>query len=197
MEKLNKEKYIKRVIVISWIALAICFVIKLFGGNLFEIVCKNETFIAVCEYCDNNLWAYFVNGLLYCIPSSYFFILAICQTTKLNTWQTITTIATIIVGCIIKTFSKPIGAIFDIWQAIIMPTVFLIKTPKKLFNILIGNILVVIFQFISLITKNINVGFLGESVLVGNIFAIDVIIMVLLYFAYANLITLKKEDKQV
>lgn len=195
MEKLNKEVYIKRIIVISWIVLAICFIIKLFGGNLFEIICKNETFIAICEFCDNNWWAYFINGLIYCFFSTYFFILAVCQTTKLQTWQTITTIGTIIIGCIIKTFDKTIGVIFDVWQMIIMPLIFLIKTPKKLLNIVIGNILVVIFQLVSLITKNINIGFLGDSVLIGNIFAIDVLIMVILYFAYANLIKIKKEGK--
>ena len=49
MEKLDKERYLKRVIIVCWIALAICFGIKLFGGNLFEIMCNNENFIKVCE----------------------------------------------------------------------------------------------------------------------------------------------------
>ena len=62
-QKLNKEKYIKRVIIVCWVALAICFVIKLFGGNFFQIICENETFIAICEFCDNNWWASYIIGI--------------------------------------------------------------------------------------------------------------------------------------
>ena len=53
-EKLNKQKFIKRVIIGAWITLALCFVIKLFGGNFFNIICENENFIAVCNYADNH-----------------------------------------------------------------------------------------------------------------------------------------------
>ena len=42
MEKLDKEKYLKRVIIVCWIALGLCFGIKLFGGNLFEIMCRKQ-----------------------------------------------------------------------------------------------------------------------------------------------------------
>ena len=87
MDKIDTAKYLQRVITVSWIALIVCFIIKLFGGNLFEIVCTNENFIKVCKYADTHLWAYYSIGAVYCFISLYFFILAILQRTKYKKWE--------------------------------------------------------------------------------------------------------------
>ena len=53
----TKDKYnrvIKRSIILCWIALAICFIVKIFGGNFFEIVVHNDRFTAVCEFCQKS-----------------------------------------------------------------------------------------------------------------------------------------------
>ena len=47
-----QEVVLKRLIIICWVLLAICFVIKLFGGNFFEIMCTNKTFIKFCDFVD-------------------------------------------------------------------------------------------------------------------------------------------------
>ena len=55
----TKDKYnrvIKRSIILCWIALAICFIVKIFGGNFFEIVVHNDRFTAVCEFCQKVLY---------------------------------------------------------------------------------------------------------------------------------------------
>ena len=106
MEKLDKTKYLKRVIIVCWIALAICFGIKLFGGNLFEIMCNNENFIKVCEYADNHFWAYYLINALYCFVSLYFFTLAICGKKSFRKWELLVVIATVIVGTLVKYFNK-------------------------------------------------------------------------------------------
>ena len=74
MEKLDKERYLKRVIIVCWIALAICFGIKLFGGNLFEIMCSNENFIKVCNYADNHFWADVLISGVICYIQLYFLL---------------------------------------------------------------------------------------------------------------------------
>jgi hypothetical protein len=193
MEKLDKERYLKRVIVVCWIALAICFGIKLFGGNLFEIMCHNENFIKVCEYADNHFWAYFGLASIFSIANTYFFTLAIIQEIKFNKWQLLVVILTVIIGNIIKSFNDIAGLFFDVWQAIIMPAVFTIKEPRKHKNILIANGLLLVFQFISLITRNIGLKFLSNtSALISMIFNVDLIIMVVLYYLYSNLIKRKE-----
>ena len=197
MEKLDKERYLKRVIIVCWIALAICFGIKLFGGNLFKIMCENENFIKVCEYADNHWWAYYLINALNSFVLTYFYTLAVCQKLKYDKWQLIVIIATVFVGTMIKYYSNTIGLIFDVWQMIIMPCLFTIKTPKKHWNTLIGNILVLIFQMVSLFVKNIGLRIITrESTLLVVIFSIDVFLMVILYYLYANIIEKKGGEKK-
>ena len=195
MEKLDKERYLKRVIVVCWIALAICFGIKLFGGNLFEIMCENENFIKVCEYADNHFWADICISGAFCLVQLYFFTLATCQKIKFNKFELIMVVSTAIIGTALKILCPYIvGLIFDLWQGIFMQMVLLRKDIKKWINILIANVLLFVFQFISMIARNIGFTVLGESVLEGAIYSIDVILMILLYYAYANII--KRKEKK-
>lgn len=193
-ERLDKKKYLQRVIIVSWIGLVICSVIKLFGANAFEIVCTNKTFIAVCNYADTHLWAKYVIGATYCFISLYFFILAILQRTQYKAWQVPIFIITVLVGTGIKIWNPKIGLIFDVWQFIVMPILFLGKQWKSYWKVALANVLLFVFQAVSMYAKNLNFGVLGDSVLVGAIYSIDVFLMLILYFAYANLINLKKEN---
>lgn len=108
---------------------------------------------------------------------------------KFEKWELIVFSSTVIVGTIIKVYLPPIlGIIFDLWQLVFMAVVFILKTgeKKKVINVLIGNALLFLFQLISMVTKNIGLTILGESVLEGVIFSIDTFIMIFLYWCYAN-----------
>lgn len=189
MEKLDKERYLKRVIVVCWVALAICFGIKLFGGNLFEIICENENFIKVCEYADSNFLARYSIGFLYSFVSAYFFVMAVCQKRRLETWEFIVTLITVSLGTLIKIYNQNVGFVFDFWQQIIMPLIFSGTNRKRFIFVLLGNILLFVFQVISVIIKNIGTFFVTDNgVLISAIFSIDVILMVIIYYFYSNII---------
>lgn len=194
MEKLDKERYLKRVIVVCWVALAICFGIKLFGGNLFEIICENDNFIKVCEYADNHFWAKYLLYLPYSFVSLYFFVLATIQKTKLTNIQMIMVTLTTVIGAAIKLVNSYIGFLFDIWQGFIMPCIFTMKNKKLHWNVLTGNFLLIMFQLISMYVKNIPVTILtSQGVLISMIYSIDVLLMLALYFAYMNVIGERKK----
>ena len=196
MEKLDKERYLKRVIVVCWIALAICFGIKLFGSNLFEIMCENENFIKVCEYADNHFWARYIIGLLNAGISIYFFILAVCGKVKYTKIQLIILCVSLPICNFIKMYDTNIGFICDVWQMIILPSVFIIMNKsrkKRLILVLVGNILLCAFQLISMFVKNLPFGILVDTnnIITNAIFSIDVILMVILYYLYSNIIAKK------
>lgn len=193
MEKLDKERYLKRVIVVCWIALAICFGIKLFGGNLFEIMCENENFIKVCEYADNHFWARYLICFIYAVASNYFFVLAICEKPRFQKWELVIFLLTVVLATFIKLINSTIGLIFEIWQIFIMPAIFTIKEPKKHWNTILGFVLLLLFQVISMFAKNVEFTIMGDNVLVGAIFSIDVFLMVVLYYGYIN-VRKKKGD---
>lgn len=196
-EKLDVKKYLRRVIIACWIALIVCFIIKLFGANIFEIICKNDTFNTVCTYADNHLWANYLISAIYCFVSLYFFTLAILQERKFQGWQLSVVIITVLIGTAVKIWNTIGGMIFDVWQGIFLQILFLGKKWQSYWKILIGNVLLIVFQLISMFIKNIDVGTtLGDSVLIGVVFSIDVLIMIILYYAFANVIKIKKENKE-
>lgn len=193
-KKLDVKKYLQRVIIACWVALVVCLIIKLFGANIFEIVCNNNTFKAVCNYVDNHIWADYLVCIISTFISLYFFILAILQERKFKLWQLLVLIASVLVGTGIKVWSAKIGFISDIWTAILMPMLFIGKNWKSYWKIIVGNLLLVTFQAISIYIKNTDFGELYNSTLVGTIYGIDITIMLILYFAYANIIKIKKQQ---
>ena len=195
MEKLDKKRYLKRVIVVCWIALAICFGIKLFGGNLFEIMCNNENFIKVCNYSDNHLWADYLISVIYSYISNYFLVLAMCGKWKFTKVELIVFSTTVLLVSFVKLFSVIFGVVFDLWLAVIMPCVFTLKTPKRHIWVLIGNGLLIAFQMVSLFVRNLSFMVVNENgFLIGMIYSIDVTIMIFLYYLYTNFKSKGKEN---
>ena len=194
MEKLDKERYLKRVIVVCWIALAICFGIKLFGGNLFEIICENENFIKVCEYADNHFWAKYIIGFINTSFGMYFLLLAMCQRWKYEKWELIVSMSTIAINTAVKILFTPLGLVLDIWQGIIMPMIFKGRGKKQCLFVVLGNVMLLIFQVVSMFVKNVSLGFItNNGILISFIFSIDVNLMIILYYLYSNLIKKGKE----
>ncbi len=194
-DKIDKVKYLKRVIIASWVALAICFAIKMFGGNLFEIICKNEAFVAVCAYKDTHLWLDYIMSGLYCFVSLYFYSLAILQESKYKLWQLIVVIVTVLVGTAIKIWSYDYGWFFDIWQFGLLHVVFLWKRWKEYWKILLAFVLTLVFQVVSMVAKGTTPEAIYNNSIIGMIYSFDVLIMILLYYGYANLIKSKKGVK--
>lgn len=195
-QKLNKEKYLKRVIIATWIALAICFIIKLFGGNFFEIICNNQTFISICEFCDSNIVAYTLIAILVNVTNMVFLTLAMCCVWKLSKLQLIVVIISNAIASCFKIFiSREFGLIFDIINGVIIPCLFTIKTPRRHWFVILGNVLLIVFQLVSMFIKNIGFGFIPTNgMLISLIYTIDVFIMLILYYLYANLLRIKKEN---
>lgn len=194
-KKLDVKKYLQRVIIACWVALVVCLIIKLFGGNIFEIVCNNNTFKAICTYADNHIWANYMLCAINSLISLYFFTLAILQELKFKPWQLLVFIISVLGSTALKSWNAKIGIIGDVWTAILMPILFIGKKWKSYWKILVANILVIIFQLISMFIKNLNVGDIYNSTLFALIYSLDVIIMLILYFAYANFIKVKKQQK--
>ena len=119
-----------------------------------------------------------------------------CGKYTLKKWELCVLVLTVLIGCLVKTFIEIGGLVFDIWHVIIMPAIFTLKTPKRHIYIIPANLMLFVFQFVSMFVKNIK-GFIipSDEVLVGMIYSIDVIIMLALYYFYSNMINERKEKK--
>lgn len=188
METRNKLLIVKRMILLSWLLLGICFLIKIFGGNLFEIMLNNEKFIKICSIIDNHKVLRFIVYLISGGITLSLFSLAILEQWKFNRWQLYWVVGSVIVGSFCKAFiGDSIGFIYDCWQFFILPFVLKKKISKRMILIVvIGNILNLGFQMISLVIRNIGFKIITENMLIALIMCIDLYIMLLLYYLYSN-----------
>lgn len=85
-EKISKfanDKY-GMLIFMSWIILIACLVVKMFGGNWFELSTENSKFIEFCLYVDEHIW---LKAILACgiyLISGYLIICIFINKSKLN-----------------------------------------------------------------------------------------------------------------
>ena len=180
-------------IVICWISLFAFLAIKLFGGNFFEIVVKNKNFIKFCKFADNNLWFRNFINLITTLIGNYFLFGAISQKFKFR-WVhlIIVVLLSFSMWFVVKFIPNFLNISF--WYGYVVLIVYSIivnKKWKKLFG-LFAVVLQFAFTSISMVTRNIPLE-ITLNFIVGNILLIDLYIMYILYYLYANLIKLKKE----
>lgn len=202
-EVVTKDNYkqivLKRMIILCWILLAVCFVVKIFGGNFFNIVCQNERFIKVCEYVDENVWCKIVLGFLSTFICNFLFYCSINMELKLRRLHLIILIVFCMMSVVFRTTlsSTLVNNIFNVVQYFILPFIF--SNRKHIFNrklicIISANIMVVLFQFVSIIVKGLSIfEYTTETTLIGLIFQIDIYIMLTLYYLRLN--SIKEEVK--
>ena len=167
--KLDKIKYLKRVILICWSCLLICLIFKLFGFNIFKINYNNQRFKDICYIIDTNNVLKYIISFIYCLISLYLYTASILQKLYLNNIEFILILLTVAVGTFIKLYSVNIGWVFDIWQILILNLILIFKTTKKYYRVFIAAILLLIFQIISLITKDIGLKTLGSNMFIEKI----------------------------
>lgn len=200
---MNKNA-IKRAIALCWIMLIVCFIIKLFGGNWFEIICNNEHFINICNYVDTHGILRYSIGLIIYVVCAYFVFVSCSMIIKPNFKQSLA-ILIFAVGVWATNFIAPLAKmIAEILMFVSLP--FILKRieleekswkyvlKKSWYLGIIACALELVFQIISLITKNIGVKVIDNSFLMSLLFSIDYYIMIALYYLYTKL-TLKNKKE--
>ena len=195
MKKLNVKVYLKCLIALSWFALAVCCAIKLFGEDMFTILVEEGTFKEVCAYIDEHLWANYLVSAAHTMFFMHFFVLAIAQRRSFKSWEKALCCVTVLAGTAIKLWNVSWSFAYDVWQVILFPLLIVVREPKKILNIVFANVAVIVFQLISMYVKDTNVLEMYDSVLVSMVYGLDVLIMLILYYAYMNLNNLKKGGK--
>ena len=187
-------KPIKRAIILCWVMLVACLIIKLLGGNWFEIAVNNEHFTRLCETIDNNVFLlYGMSWLVYIISANW--IMAACSLLPIpKTYEMIANVICFSFVWSMQFISNIVKIIVEIVAFIAIPIAFnffrnrengVRKTIKKTwFYGIIGYIFIFLFQAISLVTRNIGIKFTDDNTLVTFVLLIDYYIMVVLYYLY-------------
>ena len=176
--------------------LVACFVIKLFGGNWFEVACTNEHFSNFCTFVEEFRPLYiFLSFFVYVIPT-ILIVLPICEIPKPNKMQ-FWVVFYLVVGLWVLSFVGDfVKLIAEVIVIFCMPLVIRlfddcenipIKTNIKKYwwKGIVGYGVILAFQVISLITKNIGIKMLNENLFVTFILLIDYYIMATLFYLYS------------
>lgn len=188
-----KEVVFKRAIIICWVLLAICFVIKLFGGNYFAIACSNEKFIKVCEYIDSSALFYVIQFIV-----SIFSMMIVMSSIDPMASKAIIAIKSAL--CLVLWSIKHLQSIgvlhINLYLIDIIDFVFIYFVSMLLFKKgtnkrtrylkpLLFVVLIFIFTLISSVVKNIGLsGILPNYSLIGLIYMIDYYIMTVMLYLY-------------
>lgn len=174
------KKALERMIVLCWVLLAICFVIKIFGGNFFEYVGKSEAIEYIARH---DILLIPVQCIFYIFGTYLFYQAMIKHKHKIH-------------SLLLVVFLAIFKQLYDVniylqiscyvVEFIIMFLYPIIIFKCKWYKVVIINLLLIVFQVISLITKNIGIISFPFEDVVGFVYMIDYYIMIVLLYLYTK-----------
>lgn len=184
MNNQEKMKLLKRTIYLCWGALILCFIVKLLGGNYFEIIATNEKFISLCDWLEYHGLNDVIKAVFYCFNLGI--LISIFSRSEFKSFTLKFFIISIcIISWVIKRQFALIGAVIETALMLILPMFISKEKKSKTFVAsIIGYLLVNVLQLVSLFVKNIDSMIVKENFIIGLIFQIDYYIMIILYYLY-------------
>lgn len=199
-------KAIKRAIILCWIMLIVCFIIKLFGGNWFEIICNNEHFIRIGKYIDEHLILKYCIAFPFYIVPAYFVLSTCCLLVKPN-WKQVLAILCLSTSVWFTQFiSQEVKTICEIAMFVVIPYIMILlsndrsnwkeQIKRTWYGGILACTLYITFQVLSFVTRNIGIVIVDDNILITIILMIDYYIMIALYCLYVRLKLKKEKEKE-
>ena len=186
MREVEYKPIVKRMIILSWAFLGVCFLFKLFGADIFKVYTNNKSFKYFCGLTE----AFLPLKYLVCVVSSAIssFLLWI-PAVGIKTAKTKRFI--FVASIIICTFAAvklliPCTSVFaDIFLCFIFPLFFIGKPSHKWINLLLVNGSYILFSLVSLFVKEISItNVMTDNTYIALLSQIDVWIMQFLLCCY-------------
>lgn len=197
-DKDYKEIILKRAIILCWVLLIICFIIKLCGGNYFDIMCNNENFIKFCNFIENSIIKYIIY-LFSFIFSSYLLLKIVKPDFKILSLKSLLFLICCIIVWVFKLLIElnifTINTlIVNILDFVILYILLVIFTKRPLLSIF-AVVLLFVFSIISSLVKGIGIdSSITDNYFVAQIFLIDYYLMLVLSVLYSKKIQIKKKE---
>ena len=168
-------------ITVSWVVLTTCLIIKLFGGNWFELWWENEKFISFCNYVEDTQWLKMTIACCIYLFTTYPVLCIVLNKQNIGWKLNLLFLPLMIVKSILGWYWIWTSYVLDTLIIIILP-IILTKNWKKP---ILGNILVVLFQIITVLIRNMSMDFnVGNTVIENYLYQIDYYIMIVLFYLY-------------
>lgn len=176
-------------IFVSWIVLIACLIIKIFGGNWFELGTENSKFIEFCTYVDETMWLKMTLACIISLISGYISLCVMLNEKRLSLKNVLIFIPLMIIKSIISWYSSIISFVLDIFIMLGLTTI----RNKSFKRSILCFVIITLFQLITLFFRNISGNFtLENSFLIQALYQIDYYLMLLLFYLY----NFKRKEKQ-
>lgn len=187
------QKLLKTAIITAWVMLLSCFIFKIFGSKVFEIVAVNDRFVTVCGWFDTKgkIIKYIIAFCL-TVCSNTLILLASSNKQKVSIGLFAIFETAIVIVWALKLFNTKIGLIAEFIMFVTLPAII----SKKWYRGIVGYALMFVFQILSLYIRGQEIKVFDDNTVLALIMSIDYYIMIVLFYLYtiyANKIT-KKES---
>ena len=182
------HKVLKTAICLSWIILVICFIVKAFGGNFFDIA-NESTWLE-----DHEIYSVIIFSCTSYIMFTVYYM-AIAEVSHFKIWIHIVLLPYFIGISLLKVLvlGTEYHIFLDISSNFIIPALLIlyvankpkIKSIKKMIRIAIAFALNCGFQSISVLVRGLPTGVVVSNMLTQLIMSLDVLIMLVLYWLYS------------
>lgn len=172
-----------------WAVLITYCIIKVFGGNYFELTTNSKIFIAVSNFIENNL---IIKRMFVAIVSSisgYFIVCSIMKEKYLNWWQSLIFISLLLFKSLIQWKVKLLGWIIDLIILIVLPIILTKQrnVGTKILRPIIGSLLILAFQILSMFITNFALfKFNALHTLDALLYSLEYYFCIALYYLYSN-----------
>lgn len=192
IKKFFNDKY-GMLITISWIVLIVCFIIKMLGGNWFELWYDNEKFISFCNYVDKNILLKRVLACIICVATSFPIYCIMLKQQKPKWHISIILIFLTIFKSFIGYYNSIVSFMLDIFILLILITIINKQPLRNIICFLIINAM----QILTILIRNLHFGFgnftFGNTFIEQSIYQVDYYLMIELFYLYTFKNKKKKE----
>lgn len=179
-------------IIICWLSLISFWVIKIFGGNWFEIMVNNENFTAFSNTVQNS-WLKYIVSFFTISTLNFLTFGAILQKFKFTGKQAIIIVSLIVsIWAVVNFVPLQFSFISANYTYVLFVLLsFVYNNGKNKWYGLIAVLLDNLFSVLSIMIRDVKLQIVTDY-LVLLILCIDIYIMTALYYLYSNLLRLKK-----
>lgn len=179
-------------ILICWVSLICFWLLKIFGGNFFEIMVQNKNFVEFSNLVQNS-WLKYLVSFITIFVAKYLTACAVCQKFTFKGKDLLFVSGLIISNWAVVNFLN-VDVIKMVYGYLIIMIISIIYQRK--YGRLLGLLSIVlefVFSTISALTRNISLE-VSSNYLISAIMIIDLYLMTLLYYLYSNLIRIKRSN---
>lgn len=168
-------------LILSAAILGVVYLLKIFFPQFVIEVAHTESIVTIGRYIDTHKWAWYLATIIISSAFSYIYCCACCGRSHLNKIETIITISSIIILCLIKEFLPAQYTALNIISMVLLP--YLFKGNFK--NTVICFALMNLLQTMTLEIRNLSLMIIDFNYATFMVLTIDIyILQFILYFLF-------------